>query len=103
MIDLRVRAHCFNTQSCVRTHLFRMTNMTQHESAIDAAAPAADTEDIRAIQDDPRAPRLSKRAREALKRADPLTESLLAKVLGNQVCMQEHIMQGTVELTNDVS
>lgn len=71
--------------------------MTQHESIADAGA-AADAEDVQAMQDKPTAPHLSKRAQEALKRADPLTESLLAKVLGNQVCMHAFWMRRAASL-----
>lgn len=37
------------------------------------------------VEHDDGSPKLSKRAQEALKSSNPLTESLLAKVLGNQV------------------
>lgn len=64
--------------------------MTQHDKEV-IEATVNNAEHSQTLQDgsqkDTHAPRLSKRAQAALESADPLTESLLAKVLGNQVCM----------------
>jgi hypothetical protein len=60
--------------------------MTQKDEVIEAAAPSKATQTNGDVHNDEDGkPQLSKRARDALKTANPLTEGILAKVLGNQV------------------
>lgn len=60
--------------------------MTGHDEDSAISRHSATKAEGEALTDD-HAPKLSRRAQEALKKADPLTEGILAKVLGNQVSL----------------
>lgn len=63
--------------------------MTQQDAEEKQVALGGADKDIPESQQDAHdgntAPKLSRRAQEALKKANPLTEGILAKVLGDQV------------------